>query len=118
MPKINVKITLTTADKVIEKIYNAIFHPTEQEVIYQEEDKTKVKINLKEMKLRRENKELWMEYTFEQKKTTIGIIKIKQINKEIMLKIKTKKISKKNKNIKIEYQLEDENYQYELEVIA
>ena len=66
MPKINIKVTIINSDKKLEQKYNAIFHPQENEIVYQEEDKTitKLKIENEKIKLRRNNNELEMEYIF------------------------------------------------------
>lgn len=117
MSKINVKITLTTPETTIEKKYKAIFLTEEKEIIYQEDDKTKTKINLQKLRLERENETLWMEYLFNKQKPTKGTIKIKDLNQQLKLNIQTKKINQQNQNIEIEYQLENENYKYKLEVI-
>lgn len=117
MAKITAKVTLVTPTETKKNIYNAIFHQNTQEIIYQEEDKTITKINLKEPRLRRENVNLWMEYVFNQQVSTNGIIKVKDVNQEVLVNIKTSKIKQQNNNIEIEYQLENENYKYKLEVI-
>ncbi len=117
MPKIQVKVTLTTPDINDEKIYNAIFHPDENSIVYKEENNTTTKFDLNKMKLRRENKELYMEYQFNEKASTTGKIEVKSINQKLELKLKTKAIIKKQDKIEIEYQVEEDRYKYKLEVI-
>lgn len=117
MSKINIKVTLTTPLKTIDNTYKAIFHPELQQIVYLEDDKTKTTIELKNVKLRRENKELQMEYPFERQNVTQGMIKVKELNKKLLVNIKTIEVIQKNKNIEIEYKLEDEKYKYKLEVI-
>lgn len=117
MPKINIKVSLITPEQSINNTYKAIFHPNSQEIVYLEEDKTKMTIQLKKTKLRREKEDLWMEYSFKEQNITQGIIKIKSLNKSVLVNIKTIKLIQKNKNIEIEYELENENYKYKLEVI-
>lgn len=117
MPKINIKITLKTPDTTTENNYKAIFHPETNIIIYQEEDKTKSQFDLRNLRLRRENKSLWMEYLFNEQEKTKGTIKVKELNQSLQVNIQTKKINQQNKNVEIEYQLEDEKYKYKLEVI-
>jgi hypothetical protein len=117
MPKINIKITLKTKEQTIENKYKAIFHPETNIIIYQEEDKTKTQFDLRNLRLRRENENLWLEYLFNEQEKTKGIIKIKELNQNLQVNIQTQKINQQNKNIEIEYQLEEESYKYKLEVI-
>ncbi len=117
MPKINIKITLKTKEQTIENKYKAIFHPETNIIIYQEEDKTKTQFDLRNLRLRRENENLWMEYFFKEQEKTRGTIKVKKLKQDLQVNIQTKKIMQQNKNIEIEYQLEDEKYKYKLEVI-
>ena len=117
MPRLNIKITLTTPEETIENIYNAIFQPDQNIIIYKEKDDTKTKFNLKSLKLRRENKELIMEYLFKQEQLTIGIVEIKSLQKRVELNLKTKKILQSKDKVEIFYQIEEEQYKYKLEVI-
>lgn len=117
MPKINVKVTLVTPDTILEKKYKAIYHPNENKIVYKEENNTMVQLELNDLKLRRENDELWMEYPFTKEKITTGKIMMKSLKKELNLSINTKNIIKEAKNIKIDYQLDSEEYKYQLEVI-
>ena len=52
MPRITIKVTLTTPEKTIKDTYNAIFHPEENSIVYKDQDNTTTKINLNEKKLR------------------------------------------------------------------
>lgn len=117
MPKVNIKITFRTPETTTENIYKAIFHQETNVIIYQEQDKTKTKFDLQNLRLRRENENLWMEYVFNEQRITKGIIKVKELNQSLQVNIHTKKINQKSKTVEIEYQLEDENYKYKLEVI-
>lgn len=117
MPTINIKVTLITPQETLEKNYNAIFQPQHNMIVYQEQDKTITKINLKERKLKRENDDVIMYYSFIEKQNTKGIIKIKKLKRELILKINTKKIIQNKNNIEIIYELEKESYCYKLEVI-
>lgn len=117
MPKINVKVTVTTPEERIENKYKAIFYPESREIIYQEEDGTKTKVNLVKAKLRRDNSKLEMEYFFDLKKKTEGTIYVKELQKKLMVKISTKKLKITNDSMEIQYKVEKEDYKYNLEVI-
>lgn len=117
MPKIMIKVTLITPELTDEKTYNAIYHPKENSIIYKEEDNTTTKVSLNEKKLRRENEELLMEYLFDEKNKSKGIVTVKSLNKTLKLNIEVKKTNQVNKNIEIDYVLENDEYKYKLEVI-
>lgn len=84
---------------------------------YQEEDKTKVILNLKDYSLTRENNEMKMSYLFQKNKETIGTIKIKEYYRSLDIKIKTIKLERKNNNIEIKYIVENEEFLYKIEEI-
>lgn len=117
MPKINIKITLTTPETTMENIYSAIFQPNQNIIIYKEQDGTKAKLDMRKLKLRRENKKLTMEYLFQPKQSTIGMVEIKSLQKKLEFNLKTKEIIKSKNKIEIFYELEEEQYKYKLEVI-
>ncbi len=117
MSKIKIKVTLNTNNVNESQEYSAIFQPKDQIIIYQEEDKTITKIYLTEPKLRRENEKLWMELIFSESKITEAKVKVKDLNKVLMLELKTLKVIKDKENIEIDYQLENEEYKYKLEVL-
>lgn len=117
MSKIKIKVTLNTNDANKSQEYSAIFQPKDQIIIYQEKDKTITKIYLTEPKLRRENDKLWMELIFSESKITEAKVKVKDLNKVLMLELKTLKVIKNKEKIEIDYQLENEEYKYKLEVL-
>ena len=117
MAKINIKVTLISEDDIKEENYHAIFQKEEDVITYQEQDQTITKINKKGSKLRRENKELIMEFSFDEGKETLGKLHIKNLNKNLNLKVKTNKILKEENKLEIEYELENQKYTYKLEVI-
>lgn len=119
MPKIKIKVSLTTQEEKIEKIYDAIYKELEDCILYQEQDenKTLVKYDYKKQKLIRENKDFCMIYSFQKNKITKASIEIKELNQVVYLKLKTKEIKQEEKNMRINYQLEEEEYQYKIEVI-
>ncbi len=111
--KIKVRIQNPEEDLAIET--NAIIQ--DERILYQEPDQTKTQYSFKNNILVRENKDIRMEYTFIKKKTTEGIIYLKDYNKEIRILINTKKIDKKDNNIKIQYKVDNNEFIYEIEVI-
>ncbi len=117
MSKIRIKVTLITPEKVLENEYNAIFHSDENTIVYQEKDKTITKINKDELRLRRENDKLLMEYEFKNNMNTIAKVFSKELSKLLELNIKTSEIINSDKNIEITYKLENEDYKYKIEVL-
>lgn len=82
-------------------------------ISYQEEDKTLVLYHQQEKRLIRENDQLYMEFDFKNDK---AIVYIKSLKKETNLKIKTNKIIQDKNLIDIDYYLEDEHYQYKIQM--
>lgn len=82
---------------------------------YKENENTKVILDLNNNILIRENNEFRMEYKYDIKKETKGKIFIKELNKEIELKIKTKKYVKKDELIIINFSIENNNFEYRIE---
>lgn len=122
MKKIKLKITMITQNQKTEYITIGNYDSEKQELTYQEKQEvvTDVKINLKEHKLIRDNKDLTMIYQFDEKKKTINTIYLKDLEKYIDIQIKTKKYYYDNNKIEIEYILIDSNdkiyYEVEYEV--
>lgn len=112
MPKLNIKVTVINDEDRQSFITNAII---QDEVLkYKERDNTTVIYDYKNNSLFRENNELRMEYSFNNEK---GNIFIKELNKELNIDIKTKKIERKNNDIEIEYVMEKTNFLYKIEEI-
>lgn len=112
MPKLNIKITVINDEEKQSFITNAII---QDEVLkYKERDNTTVIYDYKNNSLFRENNELRMEYSFNSGK---GNILIKELNKELNVDIKIKKLERKNNDIEIEYIMENTNFLYKIEEI-
>lgn len=115
MPKCKIRVSiLSEEEKNIEEV-EAILD--EENLKYKEEKGSIVVFNLKENKLVRDNKEFKMKYFFDEKQETDGIIEMKEMLKEIPIKIKTKKIERKDKDIKIDYYIEDNLFTYQIEAL-
>lgn len=80
---------------------------------YLENNKTVVLLNLESQTLIRENSELYMELDLKEGK---GNIYIKNLQKNITVLIKLKKIDIGKNKIVIQYEMEKELYSYQLEM--
>ena len=58
-----------------------------------------------------------MNYEFNEKEKTKGLISIKELNKSIELIIKTNKIIRNKNNLLIDYDIDNNNFIYEIEEI-
>ena len=114
MPKINIKTSLKNDIEVIKD--EAVSKVDKDKITYYEKSKTKVIYDYKENALIRENDDINMLYTFNKNKPTIGKILVKELNKELHVKIKTKELKKKDYNLEIKFKVEDQNFIYKIEV--
>ena len=115
MAKMKIRVLIETSS-IKQKITPTAIY--QDEILkYQEEDKTKVILNLKNYSLTRENDKMKMYYLFQKDKETLGKIKIKEYDKNIDIKIKTKKLERKKNNIEIIYIIENEKFLYKIEEI-
>lgn len=119
MSKINVRITLKSSDNTYTYEVSAIYKKEEGIIIYQEptDEKTLVKYNYLTQELIRENKEFKMIYQFKKAKETIGTIIMKELNNKLNLNITTTEYLRYSNNITIDYTVENEKYNYKIEVI-
>jgi hypothetical protein len=116
MSKVKIRVSIQTIEG--KQIYEtmALFH--DNILKYQEEDNTMVKLNLEKNDLTRENNNLKMYYHFDLSQETEGIIEIKEYQKEIRVKIKTERLERKKNDIKYDFQVEENHYQYHIEVLV
>lgn len=115
MSKINIIVSIknTESDNTVKT--SAIL---QDEIIkYKEDSTTTVRFNYHNMNLYRENNELRMSYQFNKEKKTKGKIFIKELNKELEVDIKTKKIKRKDNDIEIKFSTEDNEFLYRIEEI-
>lgn len=115
MSKESIKVTIKNSENNSSFKTNAIIQ--DNIIKYKEDNNTIVKFNYETNELIRENNELRMNYFFSNKTITTGTIFIKDLNKELELEIKTKKIQRKNNDIEIEFLVEENDFLYKIEVI-
>ena len=112
MPKINIKTSLKND---IEEIKDEVVSKVDKDKItYYEKNKTKVIYDYKENTLIRENDDINMVYTFNKDKETTGKILVKELNRELHVKIKTKELKKQDYNLEIKFKVEDQNFIYKI----
>lgn len=119
MSKVKVHITLTTPEDTYQYETLAIWQEQEEMIVYQEptQEKTKVKFDFRKNELHRESNHVRMFYQFDIKKLTTGTIFVKELNQQLSVKLRTTKLIRNLNNISIKYQMEEESYQYKIEVI-
>ena len=115
MSKESIKVTIKNSENNSSFKTNAIIQ--DNIIKYKEDNNTVVKFNYDTNELTRENSELRMNYLFSNENPTTGTIFIKDLNKELELEIKTKKIQRKNNDIEIEFLVEENDFLYKIEVI-
>ena len=115
MPKIKLKVLIKSNDNNTEFETMAILQ--ENLIKYKETDETTVVFDCNNLILTRENNELRMEYRFNEERPTTGKILVKDLNKELEIEIKTKKIERKGNDVKIQFIVENNEFLYHIEEI-
>lgn len=115
MSKESIKVTIKNSENNSSFETNAIIR--DNIIKYKEDNNTIVKFNYDTNELTRENSELRMNYLFSNENPTTGTIFIKDLNKELELEIKTKRVQIKNNDIEIEFLVEENDFLYKIEVI-
>lgn len=115
MPKINIRASIESDEK-------STFTTSAQlkespKIIYYKENDTITSFNYDKKILKRENNDFYMELSFEEDKTTIGHLLVKELNQNVKVEINTSKLVIDNNNILIEYKIEENNFKYNIEVI-
>lgn len=109
--KKNAKVTLETEkEHFIEKV---IIEEKNNKINYKEQINTNVLFDKNNLILIRENNEIYMELSFKEKN---ALIFIKDLRKNIEMKLKSVKTNITEKEITISYVLEGENYLYKIEM--
>jgi len=107
------KLIITLITNEIEEEYNLLGeYDEESKIISYNENKqllTKVKIDLIEKILTRENNDYYLKYKFIENEKTENEIKMKDLNQSIFLKIKTDKFEIEENKVKIIYTILDSN---------
>lgn len=115
MPKLDVLIRVINNDSNLEYKTTAIL--TDEVIKYKSEDNTTEVFDYNNYKLTRENSELRMDYVFDLNNDTKGTVFVKELNRELEVNIKTKKLERNNTDIEIEFVVEDNTIKYQIEVI-
>lgn len=108
--KKKIKVKIKNEQKEMEDIYQAIF--SNEQIQYIEKENTKVKVNMKNLTLIRENHDMKMEYFFKENK---GTIFLKAYNKVLPLVIQVKNIIHNKDKLIIEYEIENSNFSYSID---
>ena len=118
MAKVNIHTVLKTQEKIYEYDIPAILKEEEKTILYieQDEQKTKTSFNYRTKELIRENDSLRMHYSFNKEKNSRGIIYIKELGRSFDLIIKTIKIVQYENNIEIKFLVEEQPFNYKIEV--
>ncbi len=118
MSKLNIHATLKTQEKIYEYNVPAIYNEDESVIIYKEQDDehTKTRFNYRTKELIRENDSLIMHYTFNKDKNSQGTIKIIELGGTLHVTIKTNRLVRCAQNIDIEFEIENQTFNYKIEV--
>ena len=115
MSKVKVRVFVKTNQEEIVHETTAI--KIDELIKYKEKDSTTVIFDKEKNTLVRENNEIKMKYFFQEKKESTGIIEIKEMQKEIEVKIYTEKIRRKYNDIEIIFHIEENTFVYHIEVL-
>lgn len=118
MSKINIHAVLKTQEKTYEYDVPAIYREDDGIIIYKEKDdqRTTTSFNYRTKDLIRENDSLKMQYHFNKDKNGRGTIFVKELGRAFDLIIKTRKILRCGQNIEIDFLVEDQPFNYKIEV--
>lgn len=116
MSVINLKISIITSTEKIEFETKGYYQKDQEILIYKEKDNTTVKYDYKENILIRENSSISLKYKFNKEKLTKGKVFIKDLKNELEIVIKTKEIIINKQNIDITYMIDQESFNYKVEV--
>lgn len=118
MSKINIHTKLKTQEKTYEYDIPAIFREDDGIIIYKERDeqRTTASFNYRTKELIRENDSLKMVYLFNKGKNSRGTIFVKEFGRPLDLTIKTNNIKRDGQNIEIDFSVEDQPFNYKIEV--
>lgn len=106
---VKIKVNIKNKEKNLENIYNAIYIEDKLIIKYQETDKTNVTLNIKDNILVRENNKIYMQYKFIKNKVTKNQLRLKEIDQELIIDLKTINLKKENNNFEVKYKLLDSN---------
>ena len=115
--KTNIKVFIQNNEEKLSFKYPAIYIKNKNIIKYQEKDKTNVTLDTKNNILIRENNNIYMEYIFKKNKISNNKLIIKDLNKELKLKLKTHEIINKDKLYKVKYEIIENNENFVYEVV-
>lgn len=115
MPKLKIKVTVINEEGKSNYETTAIL--CDNILKYKENKETTVLYNYEKNSLLRENSELRMDYVFDLKRKTEGILQIKELDHTVRVPIHTKKIERNNINIEINFEIEKKDFLYCIEEI-
>lgn len=110
--KIKLKTKIKNNEKTVEEEINAIYQEEKNKINYLEENSTKVEFDITKMLLKRENKELKMEYDFSKRKAKIYI---KDLDRYMDILLDVKNLKQEEAKIEIEYIIEEQTFIYSIE---
>lgn len=92
---------------------------SEDRIWYIENDinKTLTLFNLKDDTLERDNKEIYLKYSFKENNYTNNLLEIKSFNSNTNVEIYTKKIIKSDSLLRINYLIDDNEFIYEIKIL-
>jgi len=113
MQKIKIKTIVVSNNQINEQLCDGFLN--DSIINYNEKDGTCVYVDIKRHEMIRENANLFMKLKFDKNQETYGQITLKDLNRGMILGIKTKSIEKSPKKICIEYIIEDnDRFRYNL----
>ena len=108
----NAKISLKTNDNTIK--YDILLTIKNNKINYFEKNSdTNVFLSLDEKILIRDNKDIYLEYNFSKNQ---GVVFIKELQNNININLITNKFNVENDKVEIEYQIDDDRYNYLIEM--
>ena len=111
------KIQVSIKNALEEATFETEVIEEEKTLKYLDQAKTKTIFQKDKNILIRENKELKMEYFFEEGKKSEGIIHIKEYKKDMKVQIQTQKLRKNDKEIEIHFTVENNEFLYKIKII-
>lgn len=115
MSKIRLQATLRSSED--ENQFETNGYINQNKIHYIEPSGTKVELDIEENILKRNNREMEMEFVFDLKEETESYLFLKEYNQSLTLKIKTSQIIKKKDYYCVEYEIIDNDcFFYKIEI--
>ena len=110
-----IKVSLESEESKFQETVKALFQ--DNILKYKEKGETTVILNLEKNTFLRENNQLKLEYQFDTEKETEGKIYSKELNRSVIVTVKTDEIKKEKNDIEIVFEVEEKKFKYHIEVI-